>query len=164
MALDRWIALILLAICLLYGYTAWFTMDETLAPFMRRNPIWPSTFPKVLSILGAVACAIILLGLEKGEQKTGDIDYRRLHEYKLGQAIALLALMVAYALCLRPLGFILSTAAFLILGCLILGERKWQVMIPVAAIATSVVWYLVQQVLGIYLRPLPGVLAGISGA
>ena len=164
MALDRWIALILLAICLLYGYTAWFTMDETLAPFMRRNPIWPSTFPKVLSILGAVACAITLLGLEKDVPKTGDIDYRRLHEYKLGQAIALLSLMVAYALCLRPLGFILSTAAFLILSCIILGERKWQVMIPVAAIATSVVWYLVQQVLGIYLRPLPGVLAGISGA
>ena len=139
-------------------------MDEMLAPFMRRNPIWPSTFPKVLSILGIVACGIILFGLEKGETKTGDIDYRRLHEYKLGQAIALLALMAAYAVCLRPVGFILSTAAFLILGSVILGERKWQVMIPVAAIATFVVWYLVQQILGIYLRPLPGVLAGLLGA
>ncbi|MFK8083076.1 MAG: tripartite tricarboxylate transporter TctB family protein [Granulosicoccus sp.] len=158
MALDRWIALVLLGICLVYGYTAWFTMDDALAPFMRRNPIWPSTFPKVLSILGIVASTVILLGLEKGEQSVGDIDYRRLTEYKLGQAIALLALMIAYALCLRPLGFIFSTSAFLIIGSALLGERKWHVMIPVAAVATLLVWYLVQEVLGIYLRPFPSFL------
>lgn len=162
MALDRWIALIILGICLIYGYTAWFTMDDTLAPFMRRNPIWPSTFPKVLSILGIIASTIILLGLEKGEQKESDIDYRRLGDYNLVQALLLLGLMVAYALCLRPLGFILSTAGFLILGSVILGERKWLTLFMVSAIATLSVWYLVQQVLGIYLRPFPGFL-GVLG-
>ncbi len=160
MALDRWISLILLGICLAYGYAAWFTMDGQLAPFMRRNPIWPSTFPKVLSVLGMLTSLIILLGLEKSEAKVGDFDYRRLGDYHLGQALLLLALMVAYALCLRPLGFIFSTAGFLILGSVILGERKWHIMVPVALIATGVVWYLVQQVLGIYLRPLPGFFNG----
>ncbi|MEP4197057.1 MAG: tripartite tricarboxylate transporter TctB family protein [Aliishimia sp.] len=160
MALDRWIALILLGICLIYGYTAWFTMDASLAPFMKRNPIWPSTFPKVLSILGIAACLIILSGLEKSEVKEAEIDYRRLHEYKLGQAILLLGLMVAYALCLRPVGFIISTTTFLFLGAFILGERKWFLMISVALIATMIVWYLVQQVLGIYMRPLPGLFGG----
>ena len=160
MALDRWIALILLGICLTYGYAAWFTMDGNLAPFMRRTPIWPSTFPKVLSVLGIIATTIILLGVEKGEQKEADIDYRRLTEYHLGQAILLLALMVAYALCLRPMGFLISTSAFLILGSLILGERNWLVMLPVALAATFAVWYLVQEVLGIYMRPLPGVWGG----
>jgi len=121
MALDRWIALILLGVCLIYGYTAWFTMDDALAPFMRRNPIWPSTFPKVLSVFGIGLCVVILLGLEKGEPKVHDIDYRRLGDYKLGQAVLLLSLMVAYALCLRPVGFLLSTTAFLTLGSLILG-------------------------------------------
>ena len=158
MALDRWIALVILGICLIYGYTAWFTMDDSLAPFMRRNPIWPSTFPKVLSILGIIASMIILLGLEKGEQKQSDIDYRRLGDYNLVQALLLLGLMVAYALCLRPLGFIISTAAFLILGSVILGERNWRMMFLVTFIATLSVWYLVQQVLGIYLRPFPGFL------
>ena len=158
MALDRWIALVILGICLIYGYTAWFTMDDSLAPFMRRNPIWPSTFPKVLSILGIIASMIILLGLEKGEQKQSDIDYRRLGDYNLLQALLLLGLMVAYALCLRPLGFIISTAAFLILGSVILGERNWRMMFLVTFIATLSVWYLVQQVLGIYLRPFPGFL------
>ena len=160
MALDRWIALVLLGICLAYGYAAWFTMDSSLAPFMRRNPIWPSTFPKVLSILGIIAAVIILLGIEKGEPKEADIDYRRLGDYHLGQALALLALMVVYALCLRPVGFLISTAGFLILGSLILGERKWHIMVPVAGVATLVVWYLVQEVLGIYMRPLPGFWGG----
>ena len=160
MALDRWIALVLLGICLTYGYTAWFTMDGSLPPFMQRNPIWPSTFPKVLSILGIIATTIILLGFEKAEPKEADIDYRRLGEYHLGQALLLLALMVAYALCLRPVGFLISTSGFLILGSFILGERKWHVMLPVAAFATIFVWYLVQEVLGIYMRPLPGFLGG----
>lgn len=160
MALDRWIALILLGICLIYGYTAWFTMDDGLAPFMQRNPIWPSTFPKVLSLMGIVASTIILLGIEKGESVVGDIDHRRLGDYYVGQALLLLGLMVAYALCLRPVGFLISTSSFLILGSFILGERKWRVMIPVAAIATLIVWYLVQEVLGIYLRPLPGIFGG----
>ena len=77
MALDRWIALVLLGVCIAYGYTAWFTMDANLAPFMQRNPIWPSTFPKVLSVSGILAASIILLGLEKAEEKIGEIDHRR---------------------------------------------------------------------------------------
>jgi len=155
MALDRWIALVLLSIFIVYGYTAWFTMDGGLAPFMLRNPIWPSTFPKVLSILGIAASIIILFGLEKSEEKIGEIDHRRLGDYFLGQAVLLLGLMVVYALCLRPLGFLFSSSAFLIIGSFILGERKWHIMISVALIATASVWYLVQEVLGIFLRPLP---------
>ncbi|WP_299371757.1 tripartite tricarboxylate transporter TctB family protein [uncultured Tateyamaria sp.] len=160
MALDRWIGLILLGIFLAYGYAAWFTMDASLAPFMQRNPIWPSTFPKILSIMGILCALVIIAGLEKGEAKIGDIDYRRLGDYHLGQALGLLALMVAYALLLRPGGFLFSTTGFLIVGSVILGERRWITMIVVSALATGVVWYLVQEVLGIFLRPLPGFLGG----
>lgn len=155
MALDRWIGLVLLGVCLVYGYAAWFTMDDMLAPFMQRNPIWPSTFPKVLSLLGIAASLVIVLGLEKGEAKIGDIDYRKLWEYNLGQALLLLGLMVLYALLLRPAGFILSTSGFLIFGSVILGERRFILTVIITAIATGVVWYLVQVVLGIFLRPLP---------
>lgn len=160
MALDRWIALVLLGICLVYGYTAYFTMDDSLAPIMRRNLIWPSTFPKVLAVFGAIAALVILLGLEGPQKppKEGDIDYRRLGDYKIGQAALLLGLMVAYALLLRPAGFLLSTTSFLILGSVILGERNWPVMIGVSVVAAVSVWYLVQQVLGIFLRPLPAFL------
>ncbi len=155
MALDRWVALVLLGICLAYGYAAWFTMDATLPPIMKRLAVWPSSFPKVLSIAGIVLSLIVLSGVEKGEPKIGDIDYRKLGQYKLGQALALLGLMIAYALLLRTAGFLLATGAFLIGGSVILGERRWVTMIVVSAIATVGIWYLVQEVLGIFLRPLP---------
>ena len=155
MALDRWVALVVLGICLIYGYTAWFMMDGALPPIMKRLAVWPSSFPKVLSIAGIILSSIVLLGVEKGEERVGDIDYRRLHEYKLGQALVLLGLMVAYAILLRPAGFLLATSGFLIGGSMILGERRWFVMILVSTIATFGIWYLVQEVLGIFLRPLP---------
>ena len=160
MALDRWIALIFVTFCCIYGYAAFFTMDQLLPPFMQRNPVWPSTFPKMLAVLGVVVGMIVLLGVEKGdgedkEPSAADINYRRLHEYKIGQALALLALMVAYALMLRPAGFLIATTVFLVGGSTILGERKFHIMIPVAALATGFVWYLVQEVLGIFLRPFP---------
>ena len=157
MALDRWIAFVILCVALAYGYGAYFTMDQLLPPFMQRNPVWPSTFPKILSVLAILTSLIILLGLEKAppSNKEPDIDYRRLGDYHLFPALALLGLMVLYALMLRPAGFLLSTAGFLTLGAVILGERKLHILIPVACLATGVVWYLVDQVLGIFMRPLP---------
>lgn len=160
MALDRWIALIFVLFCCIYGYAAFFTMDQLVPPFMQRNPVWPSTFPKGLAVMGVIIGLIVLFGLEKSdkadkEPSAVDINYRRLHEYKLGQALMLLGLMVAYALLLRPAGFLLSTTLFLVGGSVILGERKFHIMIPVALLATGFIWWLVQQVLGIFLRPFP---------
>ena len=157
MTLDRWIAFVILCVALVYGYAAFFTMDQLLPPFMQRNPIWPSTFPKILAVLATITALIILLGLEKSdsERKPADIDYRRLLDYNIGQALSLLGLMVGYALLLRPAGFLLSTVAFLTLGAVILGERKLHHLIPITVLATGIVWYLVEGVLGIFLRPLP---------
>lgn len=160
MALDRWIALVFIVFCCAYGYTAFFTMDQLLPPFMQRNPVWPSTFPKVLAVLGIIVGLVVLLGLEKSdkaekEPSVTDVNYRRLGDYKVGQALLLLGLMVGYALLLRPAGFLLATTLFLVGGSVVLGERKFHIMIPVALLATGFVWYLVQEVLGIFLRPLP---------
>ena len=159
MALDRWIALIFVTFCCAYGYLAFFTMDQLLPPFMQRNPVWPSTFPKVLSILGIVVGLIVLFGIEKSdkdsEPSATDINYRRLHEYELAKALMLLGLMVLYAVSLRPAGFLLSTSVFLIAGSAVMGERKFHIMIPVSLLAAGAVWYLVQVVLGIFLRPFP---------
>ncbi|MBT8454843.1 MAG: tripartite tricarboxylate transporter TctB family protein [Rhodobacteraceae bacterium] len=157
MALDRWIALIFLVICGVYGYTAFFLMDVGMPPFMQRNPIWPSTFPKILSLLGVICSFVILMGFEKGadDPKPMDINYRRLTDYKLGQAILLISLMVLYAFSLRPVGFLASTVLFLVLSSATLGERRFHILIPVALIAAGGIWYLVQEVLGIFLRPWP---------
>lgn len=155
MALDRWIALVILLICLVYGYTAFFTMDGVLPPFMQRNPVWPSTFPKILAVLGIGLSLCIVLGLEKDTSSSTEIDYRSLFKYKIGQAAAMILLMLVYALLLRPAGFLLSTMGFLVMGPVVLGERRLMMVLLVAMVAAGVVWYLVQEVLGIFLRPLP---------
>ncbi len=159
MALDRWIALILLLMSATYAYTAFFTMDGNLAPFMRNTPIWPSTFPKVLSVLAMIAALTIVLGFEKSDAPRDDdpsvIVYRRLLDYQVVPALVLLGLMVAYALLLRPIGFLTATVGFLVIGSLVLGERRLHILILVAVIAAGGIWYLVQEVLGIFLRPWP---------
>lgn len=152
--LDRWIAIVFLLICVLYGYTAFFTMDGSLPPFMQRNPIWPSTLPKLLSILG-IFTAMVVIYSKPYTPGEGSIDYRRLGQYKLFHAVCLMSLMVLYALCLRPMGFLLSTATFLFVSGFLLGERKIYILAPVAMITSLVIWYLVQEILGIFLRPLP---------
>lgn len=156
MALDRWLALAILGLCLIYGYTAWFTMDANLPRFMQRNPVWPSTFPKALSVMGAL-CAIWILVFQKPmpEPGTDDVDYRKFWTYRWGQAAVLVALMLAYAVALRPMGFVGSTVVFLVIGAWILGERRLHVSLPVAAVAAGSIWWLVSEVLGIFLRPLP---------
>ena len=158
MGLDRFIALAFLVLCVIYGYTAFFTMDSGLAPIMQRNPIWPSTFPKILSVAGILVSLWIVLGFEKSRStEKVEIDYRKLTEYKVGQAALLLALMVVYALILRPAGFLISTTLFIVIAAAILGERKWFLMFTVAILASVIVWYLVDGVLGVYMRPLPSV-------
>lgn len=160
MALDRFIALGFIALCCTYGYAAFFTMDDQLPPILQRNPVWPSTFPKILTVLGLIAGSIILFGSKSAAgdtKKAGAIDLTRLGDYYVGQALALIALMVVYALVLRPVGFVGATVGFLVVGSLILGERRFHILIPVAAIAAGSIWYLVQEVLGIFLRPWPGI-------
>lgn len=111
--------------------------------------------------MAIIACLSVLLGFEKsGGPKDGEIDYTRLTDYKLGQALFLLGLMVAYALLLRPLGFLLATGSFLIFGALLLGERRYVTLIAVAVVAAGSVWYLVQEVLGIFLSPWPMMMGG----
>ncbi len=155
MKLDKWIAVLFLLLCLIYGYTA-FTYE--LLPFERNMSFLPNTMPMVLSVLGAILALVLILApapaADDGDVQ-GTIDVSKLRQYKLGQAIVLLLAMVAYALALRPIGFIASTVLFLA-GCsFILGERRYAIMIPIAFVGALGIWYLVQVTLGIFLRPWP---------
>lgn len=169
MALDRWIALAFITLCCVYGYAAFFTMDESLPPILRRNPIWPSTFPKILTVAGIIVGMMVLFAPKSSKAAAdanaavdlanGKMDITRLREYQLIPALALVVLMLAYAMTLRPLGFLASTTLFLMLGAMILGERKLYILIPVSAFSAWSIWYLVQEVLGIFLRPWPAFMA-----
>ena len=158
MTLDRAIAGLFVLLCLIYGYTAFVTMEANLLPFELNMVFLPNTMPKWLSILGVIVGLVVVIQSgpkAAAEIDPSEIDYRNLRQYKLGQALFLLALMVAYALLLRPIGFLTATTLFLAVGSMILGERKFIVLIPVAVFTAFLIWYLVQEVLGIFLRPWP---------
>ena len=156
MTLERWIALAILIVFVAYGYSALFAMDELLPPILKRNPVWPSSFPKIIAIGGVLISLVVLLNLEKStEPKKSELDFTKLHEYKLGQAFILIAMMVIYALVLRGFGFIAATSLFIFGGSFVLGERRYILMTVVSLIASIGVWALVDSVLGIYLIPYP---------
>ena len=159
MALDRWIALIIGLVFLIYGHTAFFGMDDLLPPILQRNPIWPSTFPKILSVVGVLASIIVVMNIEKSAKQVGDdMDLSSWRHYRLFDAAALIAGMIVYALTLRALGFLASTFLFLSLGGFLLGERRYVLLVIVAALASYGIWYLVDSVLGIYTTPYPAFL------
>jgi len=158
MTLERAIAGIFILLCLIYGYTAFVTMEANLLPFELNMVFLPNTMPKWLSVLGViVGLAVVIQSESKADVEIdpGEIDYRNMRQYKLAQALFLLLLMVAYALLLRPIGFLAATTLFLAGGSFILGERRYIVLIPVAVFTAVIIWYLVQEVLGIFLRPWP---------
>lgn len=155
MALDKWIAVFFLIISVIYGYASY---SYPLLPFERNMPFLPNTLPIALSVIGIILSGIIIFSKkvdDDGKEVEADIDLRQWQKYKVGQAGAMLVAMVVYALLLRPMGFIPSTVFFLVGSGWILGERKLHVMITVAVMGTGVIWYLVQEVLGIFLKPLP---------
>ena len=157
MALDKWIAVFFLLLCIVYGYAS-FTYP--LLPFERNMAFLPNTMPMVLSVAGAFLALVILLMPPPKADAEGDalgsIDVAKLRKYQIGPALALIAAMIVYALALRPVGFLAATTAFLVGTGWILGERKLHVMVPVALFGAGAVWFLVQEMLGIFLRPLPG--------
>ena len=159
--LDKWIAAFFLVVTLAYGYS---TITYQLLPFERYMVFLPTTLPSGLTIISALLCLLIIL---TPSQRTQDSDpeaaaeteqtgiAKYLEQYEVGQALYLVLAMVAFALALRPIGFLATTTLFLIVTGWILGERKLKLMIPIAAFSAFSIWYLVQETLGLYLRPLP---------
>ncbi len=154
MTLDKAIAVLFLLIALIYGYAS-FTYH--LLPFERNMSFLPNTFPKALSVLAIILSLIIIVTPKPAgdSDEPGDMDIKKLGRYNIMQASGMIIAMVLYALLLRPIGFIPATIGFLVGTGWILGERKLHYMIAIAAIGTVSIWYLVQETLGIYLKPLP---------
>lgn len=157
MTLDRWIAVFFMTVSIIYGYASY---TYPLLPFELNMSFLPNTLPLALSALAILLSGIIIFSPKKAldeedEDVLGTIDITRLRDYKIGQALTLLAAMVLYAIALRPVGFLASTFLFLFACSWILGERKITMMTITSASGAGVIWYLVQEVLGIFLKPYP---------
>ncbi len=83
MKLDKWIAVLFLLLCLVYGYTA-FTYE--LLPFERNMSFLPNTMPMVLSVLGGILALVLIFAPETAPDDgvvLGTIDPSKLRQYKL---------------------------------------------------------------------------------
>ena len=160
MTLERTLALFFLLLVSIYGYTAFFVMDAILPPFAKNSPIWPSTFPKVISVIGIIIGLFLIVGSLKqsAEEATKTLNTLKAYEWK--PVVIFITMMIAYALLLRPFGFIFSSIGFLFLGAVVLGEKRYVSLTLIAVIFSFGIWYLVQEVLGIFLKPWPMFFAG----
>ena len=157
--LNRAVALVLLAFSSGYLYLAY---SYHLLPFERFLAVKPNTMPMGLAIGGIVCSLIILIRPQvpdvegDGTVNRPDAEYlQNPQNFNWGQGIGLLVLAAVYAVSLHALGFLFSTSAFLVLGGILLGERRYTFLIPIAITASVLVWYLVDEVLTIFLRPWP---------
>ena len=148
------------------GYT-WLAFNYELLPFEKSMVFKPNTMPLGLAMIGIVLSLAIIFTPRPKETSVLDestVDQRKAGEpekqYDKVRPVVLIVLMIVYALTLRPLGFVLSTSGFLAAGAWILGERNPRFLIPISIGTSFFFWYIVQEMLGIYLNPWPLFLNG----
>ncbi|MCJ8322818.1 MAG: tripartite tricarboxylate transporter TctB family protein [Rhizobiales bacterium] len=150
---DRIGALVLLAFSIGYGAMIY---QIPLLPFQRTAAFTAQTLPQALSVMGIVLSLVLLFTSRNRDMP----DVAGYHWLKGG---LICGLMVAYGFLVRPAGFILSTGLFLIFCELVLGERRWKILIFSTMPVVLFFWYLMNEVLGVYVAPLPEFLVDMRG-
>ena len=156
--LEKFLALVILIICIIYAYTSFIIMQANLLPFEKNMTVLPNSLPKVISILGIIISTFLLLNTSailKSEEDDTKINLTNIFNYYYGKAIGIIVLMIVYSLSLRPLGFIFSSILFLFLSSLILGEKSYIKLILICFFGSTIIWFLIEKILGIYMRPFP---------
>ncbi len=142
---DRIGAVILLAFSIGYGILIY---DIPLLPFQAASAFTAQTLPKALSILGIILSLILLV--TSRNQATPDIA-----GFKWLNGVLICILMLIYGFSVRPVGFLISTSLFLILSEYTLGERRRNILIFSTIPVVLFFWYLMSELLGVYVAPLP---------
>ncbi|MEA3291885.1 MAG: tripartite tricarboxylate transporter TctB family protein [Pseudomonadota bacterium] len=158
--LDRVVALAILVFSIVY---AWQAFNYELLPFERNQPFKPNTMPIGLAVVAIVLSLAVLFWPARKDssvldESTVDMvagEEEETKHYDKVRPVILVVLMILYALALRPLGFVGSTTGFLIISAMVLGERKFHVLVPIALVGAFFIWYVVQEMLGIYMNPWP---------
>lgn len=147
---DRIGGLLLLAFCIFYFLKI---SNIRLLPFQADQAFTPRTIPQILAYIGmALSVAIIIF-----PSNTERFSLKNLN-WPLG--LAFLILMSIYGLTVRPLGFLLSTSVFLMVGFAMLGERNVIKLILVAVPLVVSFWLLMNYGLSVFIEPFPFFLRG----
>ncbi len=150
---DKVGALVILALSIVYGAMA-FNIPE--APGVEDTGVTPSSLPIALSATGIVASLLILV-LPAPRRIDSDRDGSSFADAFKGLdwrcAAFLFLLMAGYGLILKSLGFLIATILFLYGGFWAMGERRIKLMLLVSIGVTVGFWFILTQLLRIYLEP-----------
>ena len=141
---ERTGALFFLLLSIVYGY---YGSEIRLFPGDELEPMTARTMPYMLAALGIGLSLILFIGAKPDDEQSDN----RVKDWP--PVILLIGLTLLYGLALDWLGFIVSTALFLIGGFWILGERRWRVLLQISIPFVLIFWFGLTQLLDIYLAP-----------
>ncbi|UTV30659.1 tripartite tricarboxylate transporter TctB family protein [Photobacterium atrarenae] len=137
--------LIFLCFSVAYGY---YTSQIVLFPGDEFEPFHARTLPAALAALGILFSVCQLITASKARE-----DRLSLSGYDFLLVGKLLLLMVGFAFSLEWLGFLISTALFLCGGYWLLGERRPKILLLASVPFAVGFWFVLTQLLDIYLAP-----------
>lgn len=151
LCLNKIGALLFFIFSVCYGYYA---LQIPLYPGEEYDVVTSQTMPKIYAIAGMIisVLAVIMSAVQDLlQQNESEKKERQFNKKGWAQVASLILLMCYYAATLEFLGFILSTISFLIMGYLILGERRIKILFLASVPVVIVFWAIMTQLLGIFL-------------
>ena len=145
MSKDKVGALVILVLSMAYGTMA---LNIPQPPGVVDSEVTPASLPIALSVTGIAVALLILILPAKREsfiEAFKGLDFKRV--------VYIFLLMVGYGLTIEPLGFLISTILFLSGGFWAMGERRIKIILLVSITVTVVFWFILTQLLKIYLEP-----------
>lgn len=147
---DRIGGVLLLVFSVAYGFL---TFEIPLLPFQAQAAFTARTMPEALSVLGIVLSLVMII--KPSSDARPDVA-----GFLWGRGAIICLVMVIYGLTVRPGGFLISTSLFLMAGILILGERRWWLVLLASIPVVVFFWVLMTQLLGVFIEPWPVFLRG----
>lgn len=139
---DFWLSLVLLGFSAL---VAGWTVDVPSAG--TGGTLGPSFLPWTM-IVGIAVFALMLLWRS---QRQGQVSIASPNLHVLAKLAGFLLLMLVYAAIYEPVGYVISSLAFFIVGLLALGERRWLQVALVPPAVVGGVYLVFAQVMKVYL-------------
>lgn len=139
---QRIVSLVFLGLATAYTVLAG---DIQLYPGDEFEKINAQTFPKAIGY-ALIVLSVIHLFMPHSAEK---VSWRRFDWVKV---LGLLGLMVLYGFTIKSVGFLLSTTGFLVLGFLLLGERRPLILFVASFPLAAGFQFALHGVLGVYIE------------
>jgi putative tricarboxylic transport membrane protein len=147
--MSRWfnnvraVAASFLLLCAGYVWTA---QSIPLDFWSETEPFNARSMPYLIGWTGIAVSLLMLLAPSRS------FDWSGLKQLNVMPAVILFLLLATYGFAIERLGFVGSTILLLVLGFVVLGERR-PMLISLMAVAMAAGFWLLMDLLGIYLNP-----------